>query len=430
MSSSKLNNFFFALFGFRPAKSKAELLAVVFFHLLVWVFFLCFPLLFFSARFIGDTIWHRELATKILPIGFFYLNYYFLLPRFFEKKKLGVYFLLVLLVVLSIAASDIVIRKELGNNFFRSAMAIRAGKPVSGVEKGVPYANLRSDSSIDIMQTLPDTNRLLPVPAIYGETKTMNVPGASGVFSPVMLLDHQFIFGIPKPAFLMSISSTLSNCFIMLIIGGMLRLAYSFLKSENKKKSLENATLNAEVDLLKAQINPHFLFNTLNSIYSLANVKSDKTDEAILKLSGLLRYALYETSEGKVQLQQDIDYINNYIDLQRLRLSNKVTVSYTVTGNADNKMIAPMLLITFIENAFKHGVSYMQQCLIRINIQIFDETLTLEVVNPIVENNSFVSGGIGLKNVQRRLELLYPDQHQLHITQDIQQFSVSLKISI
>jgi two-component system LytT family sensor kinase len=427
VSRNKLNHFFFTIFGFRPVKSRAELFAVIIFHVLAWLLFLWIPLLFYPSRFIGDTIWHRELAIKILPIGFFYLNYYFLLPRFFEKRKLGVYFFLVLSVVVSMAASDIVIRKKLGNNFFRSAMAVRAGRPVMLTQQAQDLT-ISLDSSVPLMYA-PSVRPAFS-PAVLGETQAVGVAGEPGVFSPVMVLDHTFIFGLPKPALLMSLSSTLSNCFFMLIISGMLRLAYSFLKSENKKKSLENATLNAEVDLLKAQINPHFLFNTLNSIYSLANVKSDKTDEAILKLSGLLRYALYETTEGKVLLQSDIEYINNYIDLQRLRLSNKVTVDYQVTGNADNKLIAPMLLITFIENAFKHGVSYVKRCLIKINIEIFDETLTLQITNPIVEKNSFVAGGIGLKNVQRRLELLYPDQHQLQITQDLHQFSVSLKISI
>lgn len=426
LNRNKINHFFFTIFGFKPVKSKAELLAVVAFHVMAWVFFLWIPLLFYPSRFIGDTFWYRELATKILPIGFFYLNYYYLLPRYFEQRKLGAYFLLVLSVVLSMTAGDLIIRKELGSNFFRTAMAARNAGPMA-IRKTGDITDIRRDT---FGYTTATPGMPIPAPVMYREASITNAPTEGAVLSAVMMVEHQFIFGLPKPAFLMSVSSTLSNCFIMLIIGGMLRLAYSFLKSENKKKSLENATLNAEVDLLKAQINPHFLFNTLNSIYSLANVKSDRTDEAILKLSGLLRYALYETTEGKVQLQQDIDYINNYIDLQRLRLSNKVKVDYTVTGNTDHKVIAPMLLITFIENAFKHGVSYMQQCLISINIQIFDETLTLDVTNPIVENNSFVSGGIGLKNVQRRLELLYPDQHRLHIAQDAQQFSVSLKISI
>lgn len=427
MSDNKLNNFFFALFGFRPGKSKTQLLAVILFHLLVWLFFLWFPLLFYPARFAGDTVWQRELLTKILPIGFFYLNYYLLLPRYFEKRKLGAYFLAILLVVICIAGSDLLIRKELDNNFFRDFMAVRNAHPLA-IKK---VDGIISDTmSANGGYAAGSAWRPGPAPVIYGEASIGTAPPKGATLPAVMLAGHKFIFGIPKPAFLMSVRSTLSNCFIMLIIGGMLRLAYSFLKSENKKKSLENATLNAEVDLLKAQINPHFLFNTLNSIYSLATVKSDKTDVAILKLSELLRYALYDTADDKVALFQDIQYINNYIDLQRLRLSNKVTVLYSVEGNVDNKIIAPMLLITFIENAFKHGVSYLQQCLIKIDIRIFDEILTLEVTNPIIENNSFATGGIGLKNVQRRLALLYPHQHELHITQNQHQFSVSLKISI
>jgi LytS/YehU family sensor histidine kinase len=192
---------------------------------------------------------------------------------------------------------------------------------------------------------------------------------------------------------------------------------------------LENANLNAEVNFLKSQINPHFLFNTLNGIYSLARNKSDQTETAVLKLSDLMRYVLYESGEKKVELAKDIQYLSNYVDLQRLRLSSKVTVHYQVKGNIEGHYIAPLLLISFIENAFKHGISYTNSSFIQVEIIVFEKTLTLFVENPIIETNSF-AGGVGLKNVMRRLELLYPGKYSLAIVNSGRLHVVNLKLNL
>jgi LytS/YehU family sensor histidine kinase len=213
-------------------------------------------------------------------------------------------------------------------------------------------------------------------------------------------------------------------------MGGFIRLAYSFLRNQNEKKALENANLNAEVNFLKSQINPHFLFNTLNSIYSQAHSRSDNTEFSILKLSDLLRYVLYDSGESKVDLAKDIQYINNYIDLQKIRLSSKIKINYVVKGELGGCTIAPLLLITFIENAFKHGISYTQASTVNIEIEVFEETLTLLISNPIVERNSFVPGGLGLKNVTRRLDLLYPGKYLLDIHHDDYLHIVNLKLNL
>ena len=209
-----------------------------------------------------------------------------------------------------------------------------------------------------------------------------------------------------------------------------MRLAFSFIRNQNEKKALENANLNAEVNFLKSQINPHFLFNTLNSIYSQAHNKSENTEYSILKLSELLRYVLYDSSENKVELAKDIQYINNYIDLQRMRLSAKITIQYVVKGRLEGHMIAPLLLIAFIENAFKHGISYTNASVINIEIHVFEETLTLLISNPVVERNSFVPGGLGLKNATRRLDLLYHGKYLLDIQHNDYRHSVNLKLNL
>lgn len=210
----------------------------------------------------------------------------------------------------------------------------------------------------------------------------------------------------------------------------MIRLAYSFIKNQNEKRNLENANLFAEVNFLKSQINPHFLFNTLNSIYSQAHARSENTEFSVLKLSELLRYSLYDSGADRVPLGDDIQYIRNYIDLQRLRLSPKVQLNFNVGGYPEGKYIAPLLLINFIENAFKHGISYSQPSIINIDIKIFEETLTLVVSNPIVERDRFAPGGLGLRNVTRRLELLYPHQYKLLFHHSGDQYTVNLKVPL
>ncbi len=144
----------------------------------------------------------------------------------------------------------------------------------------------------------------------------------------------------------------------------------------------------------------------------------------------MLRYVLYDSGDDKVELAKDIQYINNYIDLQRLRLSQKISINYSVTGKMEGKRIAPLLLINFIENAFKHGISYSQASSIDIIIVIIEKTLTLTVVNPILETDSFAPGGLGLKNVTRRLELLYADHHQLDIQRNDSLHIVNLKLEL
>jgi LytS/YehU family sensor histidine kinase len=237
------------------------------------------------------------------------------------------------------------------------------------------------------------------------------------------------ILGVRQGLFFMSLNKVISFSLILFLIGGLIRLGLSFIRNQNEKKVLENANLNAEINFLRSQINPHFLFNTLNGIYSLANEGSGQTKDSILKLSDLLRYVLYDSGDEKVPLSKDIQYVTNYIDLQRLRLSSKVFIDYRIEGNIRSYSIAPLLLIPFVENAFKHGISYSHASTIHIHIKVFEKILTLYVENPVVENNSF-AGGLGLRNVKRRLELLYPGHHTLGIEQKDHLNIVNLKIDL
>jgi len=200
---------------------------------------------------------------------------------------------------------------------------------------------------------------------------------------------------------------------------------------EQKTKKLVQEKLEAELKFLKSQIHPHFLFNTLNNLYALALIKSEKTPDVVLKLSGLLDYMLYNSNEKLVSLEKEIEILESYLELEKIRYDKRLDLQYHVEGNVKNKQIAPLILLPFIENSFKHGASNDRTTpKVNINIRVTDEYLNLYVFNstPVKNNDEKISEGIGLKNVRRRLELIYSDAHQLYCVQKPKQYEVDLKI--
>jgi len=194
-------------------------------------------------------------------------------------------------------------------------------------------------------------------------------------------------------------------------------------------QSVEKEKVKSELAFLKAQINPHFLFNTLNSIYALALKKDDKTPDAVVQLSELMRYIMTNSNDDVIDLNKEINYINNFISLQKTRLGNTVKVDYKVSGNTFGKVITPLILISFIENAFKYGVNPDQTSEICVYIDIDQEVLTLFVSNKktfSVQSDS----GIGLQNTIERLSLVYPNKHQLKIEDSEEKYIVNLAIKI
>lgn len=189
----------------------------------------------------------------------------------------------------------------------------------------------------------------------------------------------------------------------------------------------------AELKLLKAQLNPHFLFNTLNNLYGLSVIKSDKLPSLMLKLSDLLRYSLYETKEQLVPLSKEVEYLENYISLEKIRLEN-TEINFTVNGKIDNKQIAPMLFIVFVENAFKHLSTEKSNVDIIIsskeNSLHFSCKNTIDRLKPLEENLEKGKSGIGLMNAKKRLALMYPEKHQLKINNNNRIFSVDLTIEL
>jgi sensor histidine kinase YesM len=185
-----------------------------------------------------------------------------------------------------------------------------------------------------------------------------------------------------------------------------------------------------ELELLKAQLNPHFFFNTINNIYSLVYKKSDEAPAALMKMSDIMRYMLYESKAEKVPLEKELEYLDDYIELQRLRFTDPGYIDYSVTGDLDKHEIPPMLLLSFVENAFKHGKKRVSNPGIIVHVEANEKLLNFVVSNYIIENQPQNPGhtGIGLKNIKRRLELLFPNHHDLTIIVKDGRYTVNLNI--
>lgn len=215
------------------------------------------------------------------------------------------------------------------------------------------------------------------------------------------------------------------------VAGALTRIYKEWNRSEVLKKEIENQRVNSQLQFLKTQLNPHFLFNSLNAIYSLSEKKSNDTGEAILNLSELMRYMLYEANGDKVSLASEINYIENYVQLQKLRLPHTATVQFKVTGDERNKEITPLIFISFIENAFKYGTDYKGNTHVVINLLIKERSIEFKVENTIGRKKRVLqSSGIGLTNIKDRLLLLYPDNHELLVNKGETLFTVLLKLNL
>lgn len=207
-------------------------------------------------------------------------------------------------------------------------------------------------------------------------------------------------------------------------------------KDETLRRELDRQRINTELSFLKAQINPHFFFNTLNNIYALTNIDVKKAQEALLKLSRMMRYVLYENQKDQTLLSKEVNFIKDYIELMKMRLSEKVKLDIQIDELKEDLVIAPMLLLPFLENSFKHGISSQHESIIKIKLEVMGDTLFFETKNHIFPINpdspEAKENGIGLVNTQRRLILLYPDKYRLKFGKDEtkQDYWVNLTINL
>ncbi len=225
---------------------------------------------------------------------------------------------------------------------------------------------------------------------------------------------------------------SIRNSIISATYAILIKLAIDWYEAQKLRTELVTQNQASELALLRSQVNPHFLFNTLNNIYSLVYKKSDQAPEAVMKLSAIMRYMLYEANTDKVMLHREVDYLKSFIELQKLRFRSDDFVKFDIEGDPGNQRIAPMLLVPFIENAFKHCNRNVEGYGIVIRLQVLENTTLFEVTNYVKPNKDTAPAenrGIGLQNVRRRLELLYPGAHRLEINEDDGKYKIALTIS-
>lgn len=231
-----------------------------------------------------------------------------------------------------------------------------------------------------------------------------------------------------RHSFLYPFTGSSAVFFLVFTVSTCSRVIQEWLGIESKRQEIENEKLATELSFLRSQINPHFLFNTLNNIYSLALIKSEATADAVLKLSSIMRYVLSETKHDTVELNKEIQFIRHYIELQKVRLTDKVSIEFIVEGSTEDKQIAPLILIPFVENAFKYGVSTKETSKLLFEVKVNENSIYFTAQNHVFSHDkgNDDNTGIGLKNTKRRLELLYAHKHTLSVTEENHEFIVNL----
>ena len=312
---------------------------------------------------------------------------------------------------------------------------------IEGTEDGIWNTFSTELLNISFYAVLVYTNIYYLIPKFLAKNKFLQYFIALGIFilmlTPLKMMALYLKFSgdeiMQNNLMKQQILIFLSNFFV-----GGISTIYSIIndwaKQVREKQELENQTMVSELKFLRSQINPHFLFNTLNNLYALTLKKSDKAPEIVLKLSEMMRYMLYECNESKVLISKEINYIRNYLDLERIRHRKKVEINFELNGTVNQQKIAPLLLITFIENCFKHGIkNSITTGYVNLNIRLDGNDLFFIVENskpsglPNMEHKR--AGGIGLVNVKRRLELLYPKAHDLKIEDSPNSYKVTLHIN-
>ena len=378
----------------------------IFLHLLAWIILFGLPLYFNKRWQVGsDFIWLYYINIGIAGI-IFYINYLLLLPKLFFSNRRYLYFIAALFTLLAFYfVSD-----KSNELVFRFISSRQNTEEISRPDT----RELRRPDSEEMIR--PDSVERRRPPVDRGRT---GPPGRAR-------------FNGPPPFRQMHAFNYTFTSLFMLFFSMGLRILERQSRIEKLQKEMEKEKLNSELALLKNQVSPHFFFNTLNNIYALIGINADDSQKAVLKLSKLMRYLLYESEKGDTKLSHEIDFMYNYIDLMKLRMNEKIDLSVSLPENYSDIVFPPLIFIPFIENAFKHGVSYRKKSFIRIEMTIDDNDIMFHCTNSVVKNGDEKEEkepGIGLENVTKRLKLLFPGRHELKIDQSENEYKVFLKIT-
>ncbi len=364
-------------------------------HLVGWITVFSLTILFLAEnRGISEVFQNPYLwLFFLIYIALFYFNSFWLIPKLFFQNKYISYFGIILCLLIAIS-----IIKPFDNLVLERNRESRMMPERQGFSKHHPFENENPPRFDEPERKPPPDFGIEPGPTPREGRNKIDVISI-------------FLFGL------------------IWALGMALKINERLRESEQRAIQAEADKANAELSFLKAQINPHFLFNTLNNIYSMAVTNSKSTAASIMKLSQIMRYVTDEVSEDFVPLQSEIECISNYIDLQKLRLSKKTNVVFEVQGNTGSKKISPLLLMTFVENAFKHGISNHENSMIEIRLAVDADSVRFDCRNTLFAAARKVERtGIGLANTRHRLAHLYRNRYTLTINDEADVYHVELMI--
>jgi len=355
----------------------------------------------------------RDFSRYFLLIVFFYINLGFLLPKLYDKRRLLLYWAGVFVSYVWISTMPFLMfpnqhRNDDEFDFFQNKISKTAGQSNRNEFRDLPPP---PPNDLDF---IPENGR-----DFTNQKSLSDMQGSEG---------RQV--GPPPPMLRQN------NFFVRTYVMGILPFLFSFFSSfflhqSIKKKEMERAKAKADLLNLRYQLQPHFLFNTLNSIYSLILIKSDDASEGILKLSNVMRYIVEESENDFVLLSKELFYIKDYIALQLMRTDESLDFDYKENGVTNDVKIVPMILLNYIENAFKYGVNAEENSKISIEVNVKDETLNFKVFNNIVNHSAAdESTKVGMKNTTERLEKLYPGKYTLNVEEISGTYSVELNLDL
>ncbi len=361
---------------------RSEILLITF----MWLVMLIAPILFRNSN--ESFTWEMVLKPleSIIPLFILFLiNRLFLVPKFLFKKKTAKYFVSVLTLV-AIFTLGLIAFNTPDKRGSRPNIKLQEGRRMPP-----PHDSMR-----------PDERRMPPPPK-------QNRPGQ------------------PLPPFVNFV------IFSILIIGfdTGLRASFEWANSEKQKEELEKENVENLLEMLRHQVSPHFFMNTLNNIHTLIDISGETAKDAVMKLSKMMRYLLYDSANETTTVQKEVEFIESYVELMKLRVSEKVDIQVKLPGSVPNKKLAPLLFTSFIENAFKHGVSYQKPSFIHIELKTDEERLLLQVRNS--QGNAIKDeegSGIGLENVRKRLDLLYQNNYRLDIFDNENEYAIHLSLPL
>lgn len=358
-------------------------------YLIIWLTVFSIP--FFQNRVYGLVAWDKVTQEWIKILAFlliFIINVYFFIPRFLFKNKYRTYIISTLATMILVVSMGVWLQTEMTA---RSALKM----PPMDLGPGMPPMELSSS---------------MPAPMGY------NLSEAT-----------------PQKSVYMIIIDYLLISFLIVGASTTFKILSRWLNEETRRKDLEKEQLRTELALLRHQVNPHFLMNTLNNIHALIDLDVEVAKDAVIKLSVLMRYLLYDSAQGKTSLNKELEFMESYIELMKLRYTKKISIKYIIPKKIPDVQIPPMLFISFLENAFKHGVSYQAKSFVIFKLEIIENKLHCSIKNSkhvATESQNMKYSGIGMTNVKKNLELLYHDSFTLDILDKSDEFEVKLIIPL